>query len=153
MRWQQLFSYLRNPTVTVVFKALKPVQLRIFTGCAFVCVCLISCLSVCLYLSPSLSLSFFSYWPSSAMDHLFIRCKSFCSERAYLCWSQQTALSIHWDSLGWMWRQWKHTWTCISQDRISSFLWYAFIFLKGSFGGLNRAMTDNMRMQLIFCTT
>lgn len=158
MRWQQLFSYLRNPTVKVVFKALEPVQLRIFTGCDFVCVPPFFSFFLSVYISPSpsapLSLSlFFSYWPSSAMGHIFIRPKSFCSERAYLCWSQQTDLSIHWGSLGWMWRQWKHKWTCILQDRISSFLWYAFIFLKRSFRGLNRAITDTIRMQPIFCTT
>lgn len=160
MRWQQLFSYLRNPTVKVVFKALEPVQLRIFTGCDFVCVppffSFFVSLSFSLSLSTSLSFSPSSFFTGQVQPWVtfFIRLKSFCSERAYLlCWSQQTDLSIHWDSLGWMWRQWKHKWTCILQDRISSFLWYAFIFLKRNFRGLNRAITDTIRMQLIFCTT
>lgn len=160
MRWQQLFSYLRNPTVKVVFKALEPVQLRFFYRMWF-CVCptfllfLSVGLSFSLSLSTALSFSPLSFFMGQVQPWVtfFIRLKSFCSERSYLCWSQQTDLSIHWDSLGWMWRQWKHKWTCILQDRISSFLWYAFIFLKRSFRGLNRAITDTLRMQPIFCTT
>lgn len=37
-RWQQLFSYQGNHTAKVLLKALEPVQLGIFTGCA-VCEC------------------------------------------------------------------------------------------------------------------
>lgn len=159
MRWQQLFSYLRNPTVKVVFKALEPVQLRLFTGCDFVCVPpFFFFLSVCLSPSPSppLSLSLLCLFLLAKFSHgshflldssLFVLNGPTYAEVNRQTWA---STEIHLADCG---DNGSIKWTCILQDRISSFLWYAFIFLKRSFRGLNRAITDTIRMQPIFYTT
>ena len=153
MRGQQLFSYLRISAAKVTVKALTLSNfLRIFTACGvffcfwlllfFVCLFLFFChlppFSLCL----SLSLVSFLFWQSSATDHLFfIRSEPFCSEMAYLYWSQQTdfttvlrtklQLSTH---KGWFRRRrrkWKHSWSR-SLEEDCFLLWYAFIILKRS---------------------
>lgn len=96
------------------------------------------------FLSLSVTVSFFVsflFWQSSATDHIFIRSEPFCSEMAYLYWSQQTdctavlrtklQFSTH---KGWFRRRrrkWKHS-CSRSLEEDCFLLWYAFIILKRS---------------------
>ena len=158
MRWQQLFSYLRNSAVKVLFKALEAVPLGVFTDCACVCASttphISFLLSPSLCLSPSLSVSLFVFlfWrQSSAMDHLFIRPKSFCSETVCLCWSQQTSRQSSGPNYSSAWGGANGRWEIMHlEEKIASFLQYAFIFVKRFFRGLKRNVTDEMRAPPVF---